>query len=93
MALQYSAFLFHGTELRLSWLLRTVEGRIRLLEDDVRAYFVPPRTAVWLMGRQSLPDGVFLSPNVVTSLLTEILRQSVGRADMSREGEALEAME
>jgi CRISPR-associated protein Cas2 len=52
MPIQYSIFLFEGTELKLQAILRAVADRIDESVDDVRSYHIPESAKVWAFGKQ-----------------------------------------
>ena len=60
VALQYSVFLFEGTELQLQRCLAQLDGLIDKQQDDIRAYPLPERGLRWCLGEPVLPEGIFL---------------------------------
>lgn len=59
MAVQYSVFVFTGSEARLALCLKALEGLIDARADDLRAYPLPARGRRLLIGPGPLPEGVF----------------------------------
>lgn len=59
--LQYSVFLFRGTEEQLQHCLAMLEQQMDRHEDDIRAYPLPQRGLRLVMGPSALPDGVLWS--------------------------------
>ncbi len=74
--LQYSVFAGMLSERQLLGVLRELEARIHPGQDDVRAYPLPERCQAVALGRQHLPEGVFLSEAGLMELLVESLRRS-----------------
>lgn len=68
---QYSAFSVRADDPQMRALLNTLEGLIDPSEDDLRAYHLPQRCPVWMLGRQGLPDGVFIDAGDAVKLLAE----------------------
>ena len=61
VALQYSVFVFEGTEADLQAVRRGIEDRIDPAEDDVRIYTLPEGVEVLPVGATDpLPRGVVL---------------------------------
>jgi len=56
--LQYSVFLFSGTEPQLQRCLATLEQLMDPRHDDIRAYPLPQRGLRWCLGRPALPAGI-----------------------------------
>jgi CRISPR-associated protein Cas2 len=83
-AVQYSAFCVEAGDERMARLLQRVAGLIDMRADDVRAYHVPTHCRVWAIGRQQMPDGVFLEGSAA-------VRQLLGMAgpqEMTQQDEA-----
>lgn len=57
---QYSVFVTRCGPHRLGRIRATLEGLIRVNEDDVRIYHVPDDPEVSTLGRQGLPEGIRL---------------------------------
>jgi CRISPR-associated protein Cas2 len=57
---QYSVFVFQGSQIALECVLSGIAARIEPDADDVRAYHLPSRCEVAMLGRQNLPEGVVL---------------------------------
>lgn len=67
---QYSAFLVEEDDRGLQRLLIELAQLIDASVDDVRAYHLPVRCAVWTLGRQaSWGDGMLVLPAVAWRLL------------------------
>lgn len=66
---QYSIFVFQGSQLELQSVLAGLSELVSPNEDDVRAYHVPDRCEVAMLGRQDLPDGVVLGGRGLGRLL------------------------
>ena len=60
MALQYSVFLFSGTEAQLQHCLAQLERLMDKQQDDIRAYPLPQRGLRLVLGASVLPDGIIL---------------------------------
>ena len=58
--IQYSVFHFFGSTADLGKLMDAVEDLINPKADDVRAYAIPARPEVFLLGTSGLPNGVSL---------------------------------
>lgn len=58
LPLQYSVFLFIGTELMLKRCLHDLEKLIKPSEDDLRCYHLPNEIPCEHLGRGFLPDGI-----------------------------------
>lgn len=69
---QYSIFVFHGNEIMLGRVLSGIAEFIAPDADDVRAYYLPNRCEVVMLGRQSLPDGVMIGAPGLDRLLKEL---------------------
>ena len=59
-AVQYSVFLFSGTEEQLQRGLAQLQHLMDPHQDDIRAYPLPQRGLRWVLGRSLLPEGIFL---------------------------------
>lgn len=66
---QYSAFSVQADDARMHALLATLETLIDPHRDDLRAYHLPQRCPVWMLGRQSMPDGVYIDAGDASKLL------------------------
>ena len=69
---QYSVFVLHADTFTLKSVLDGIANLIAPVEDDVRAYHLPKRCEVAMLGNQSLPEGVALSGNGLDRLLHEL---------------------
>jgi CRISPR-associated protein Cas2 len=67
--LQYSVFVTRASDDEIDHLLDDVDGLIEPTEDDVRAYPIPERTEVVMLGRQRMPEGIILTAEGVGELL------------------------
>ncbi len=56
--LQYSVFLFTGTQLELQRCLARLQELMDPRHDDIRAYPLPQRGLRVCMGRATLPEGI-----------------------------------
>lgn len=56
--IEYSVFLFVGSERALAECLATVDGLIDAKSDDVRCYPLPARGVQERIGRATLPEGI-----------------------------------
>lgn len=65
---QYSAFAVRADDRAMRTLMVDLEALIDPRHDDVRAYHLPERCAVWTLGVQSLPPGIHLEPAAVARL-------------------------
>lgn len=72
LAAQYSAFSLEADDTDMAEVLAALESLIDTGADDVRAYRLPARCPVWLLGKQNWPDGVTLSPQQAVRLLVDI---------------------
>ena len=68
---QYSVFGVHADDRAMQRLLAELLTLIDAREDDVRAYHLPERCAVWTLGVQHLPDGVHVDAVTAARLLLE----------------------
>ncbi len=59
LALQYSVFLFSGTEGQLQRCLAQLERLMDTQQDDIRAYPLPARGLRWCLGQPVLPEGIY----------------------------------
>jgi CRISPR-associated protein Cas2 len=57
---QYSVYLFEGSLGQLKVLLREIEPFIEASEDDVRAYPVPAKPQLDILGRGSMGEDICL---------------------------------
>jgi CRISPR-associated protein Cas2 len=69
---QYSVFVMRGNEWMLRQVLEGIEERIDPGEDDVRAYHLPNRCEVAMLGSQHLPEGIVLPVDGLNRLLHEL---------------------
>lgn len=60
---QYSVFVGDFSELELDVLLRELDDIIDAREDDIRAYPLPERGEVAVLGRQIFPEDILLLRN------------------------------
>lgn len=60
-ALQYSVFLFTGTEHQLRYCLDELAALMNEHHDDIRAYPLPQRGLRLSLGAQVLPEGIVLA--------------------------------
>ena len=72
--LQYSVFVTRASDDEIDHLLDDVDELIDPTQDDVRAYPIPERTEVVMLGRQRMPDGVVLTADGVGELLRGMRR-------------------
>ena len=61
LAVQYSVFLFSGTEVQLQRCLAQLQALMDERYDDIRAYPLPQRGLRLVLGPSTLPEGVFWS--------------------------------
>lgn len=61
LAVQYSVFLFSGTDAQLQRCLDQLEALIDERYDDIRAYPLPQRGLRLVLGASALPDGIVLA--------------------------------
>ena len=61
LAVQYSVFLFRGTDAQLQRCLDQLEALIDERYDDIRAYPLPQRGLRLVLGASALPDGIVLA--------------------------------
>lgn len=64
-ALQYSVFLYQGTELAMRNCLTEIEKLMDPRADDVRAYPLPEHGLRLQLGPGTLPEGIFWSERPV----------------------------
>ncbi|HWP84883.1 MAG TPA: CRISPR-associated endonuclease Cas2 [Terriglobia bacterium] len=69
---QYSVFVYYGNSIQLDRLLSDLASRIEAAADDVRAYHLPDRCEVAMLGRQSLPEGIIVGVRGLDRLLREL---------------------
>ena len=69
---QYSIFVFQGNQVALNSVLAGITERIAPDVDDVRAYYLPDRCEVAMLGTQHLPEGVVLGAHGLDRLLREL---------------------
>lgn len=71
LRIQYSVYLFEGTQHTLRRLLEEIEAEIEPTEDDVRAYPVPVAPDLHVLGRGAGTPGVavFGTANALLALL------------------------
>ncbi len=69
---QYSVFVLHGNQIMLDRVLSGIAELIAPHADDVRAYYLPNRCEVAMLGRQSFPNGVMLGASGLDRLLREL---------------------
>ena len=56
--IQYSIFLFEGSEKLLAQCLTEVMQIFHKKEDDLRIYPLPHKCSQWRLGKASLPQGI-----------------------------------
>jgi CRISPR-associated protein Cas2 len=61
LPLQYSVFLFNGTETQLQHCLDQLQAIMDPHTDDIRAYPLPQRGLRLVLGPTPLPHGILLS--------------------------------
>lgn len=61
LAVQYSVFLFSGTETQLQHCLAKLEALMDQHQDDIRAYPLPQHGLRLVLGPSTLPEGIVLS--------------------------------
>lgn len=66
---QYSVFVFRGNQLDLECVLGGIAERIKVNVDDVRAYHLPTRCEVAMLGIQHFPEGIVLPSHGLDRLL------------------------
>lgn len=69
---QYSVFVARCDERKLAMILGGIEERILSKEDDIRAYHIPDRCEVFMLGGQHLPQGIMLPVAGISKLLHEL---------------------
>ena len=86
---QFSVFVMRGDERSLLRILNEIKELINQKEDDIRAYHLPDRCEVIMLGCQSLPEGVLLPVQGLARLLGELTPAEgadiIVRAGKSRE--------
>lgn len=60
LAVQYSVFLFSGTEAQLQRCLEQLQALMDERHDDIRAYPLPRRGLRLVLGASPLPEGIVL---------------------------------
>ena len=60
LAVQYSVFLFSGTEVQLQRCLAQLQALMDERYDDIRAYPLPQRGLRLVLGASPLPEGIVL---------------------------------
>lgn len=78
---QYSVFVFQGSQLELQHVLAGIASLISPDEDDVRAYHLPDRCEVAMLGKQFLPDGIVLGGRGLERLL-QVLNEDESLPDI-----------
>ncbi|MDM7997838.1 MAG: CRISPR-associated endonuclease Cas2 [Acidobacteriota bacterium] len=78
---QYSVFVFQGSQMELQRVLTGISSHISPDEDDVRAYHLPDRCEVAMLGRQDLPDGIVLGGRGLGRLL-QVLNEDESSPDI-----------
>jgi CRISPR-associated protein Cas2 len=61
LPLQYSVFLFSGTDAQLQQCLAQLEQLMDPRHDDIRAYPLPQRGLRLVVGPSALPEGILLA--------------------------------
>lgn len=61
LPIQYSVFLFDGSQAKLDEYLKTILAILNTKEDDLRIYPIPDKTAYWQHGKSILPEGIIWS--------------------------------
>ena len=69
---QYSVFVFQGNQATLDGILSGIAERIDTDLDDVRAYHLPNRCEVTMLGNQHLPEGVMVCAHGLERLLRKL---------------------
>lgn len=69
---QYSVFVFHGSQLALEAVLDGIAELIAPKADDVRAYHLPNHCEVAMLGKQDLPEGVVVGSRGLDRLLRKL---------------------
>ena len=60
LAVQYSVFLFSGTDAQLQRCLDKLQALMDERYDDIRAYPLPQRGLHLVLGASALPEGIVL---------------------------------
>lgn len=82
MAVQYSAFIVEADDSGVQRVLERIRALIDARVDDVRAYHLPERCAVWTLGRQQeWRDGELVMPGVAGRLLAQAVVDDVEQAE------------
>lgn len=61
LSLQYSVFLVPLNRSLLERLMSDLSEIINHKEDDIRIYPLPTKAAIILLGKQQLPEGIFIN--------------------------------
>lgn len=61
LSLQYSVFLVPLNRALLEQLMSELSELIDQKDDDIRIYPLPKNAAMILLGKQQLPDGIYLN--------------------------------
>jgi CRISPR-associated protein Cas2 len=69
---QYSAFSVQADDPAMLDLLAQLERTIDTNRDDLRAYHLPKRCPVWMLGSQGLPEGVYIDAEDAARLLVTV---------------------
>jgi len=69
---QYSVFVTRCNEHRLRRIFEGIAARIDSNQDDIRAYHLPDRCEIAVLGLQYLPEGVVLPAEGLATLLHEL---------------------
>lgn len=56
--IQYSVFIFEGTEKELKVCLGKIMNIFNNKEDDLRIYLLPTKGKQWQLGKSLLPEGI-----------------------------------
>lgn len=75
LPVQYSLYLYHGSQDELIQLLDRLTKIIDITQDDIRAYPIPSKAEINLIGSQGLPSSViYVDQNL--GELSKILRHN-----------------
>ena len=66
LSLQYSVFLVPLNRVLLELLMSELADIIDDKYDDIRIYPLPDKAAMILLGKQQLPDGIFINQSNLT---------------------------
>lgn len=69
--LQYSVFGIEATDLRMQDILQDLNLLISPDHDDVRAYHLPEKCPVWILGNQGFSEGIILEAACATRMLAK----------------------